>query len=236
MNVTPSMSTPSNPPSRPLTPAELALVATVHMDRESFRTLRDLLVALSPSVIATEMSAYGIRFRRTRGRQIQAAIRRYLRRSGSTLDRAGELAATMILLRFPFEYLAARQAARKVGVPIVNLGRDRDSAAWLGRLGQAEWDERRMAAMAAAPRNLKAELDVERRRAVGMSIPPIRPGPRDRVYARRIGGLAKAEGGVAAVLGWEHVAPRVSGNAAWILHDSPLQIWIVSGGKVYRSG
>jgi hypothetical protein len=236
MNVQPPMSPRPIRASRPLLPGEIALVGTIHMDRESFRALRDLLVTLSPTVIATEMSGWGIRFRQNKGRQIRAAIRRYLRRSGIRWERAGELAATMVLLGFPFEYLAALQAGRRLGASIVNLGRDRDSLAWLGRLERAEWDETQMTAMAAASRDLKSELIAASRKAVAQNHRAIHPGPRDRIYARRIGEMIDEAGSLAAVLGWEHVAPRVSGNTAWFLRQRVSHSWLVTGGDVRQLG
>jgi hypothetical protein len=220
--------------SRPLASGEIALVGTVHMDRESFRVLCDLLVALCPTLVATEMSGLGTDFRRRTGRQIQAAIRRYLRRARIPWARAGEPAATIMLLRFPFEYVAARRAARRLGVPVVNLGRDRDSAAWLMPIARGAWDAARCAGLAAAPRDLGAELAAVRSRALGLEVSGIRPGPRDRILARRIKELTVPAGSVAVVLGWEHLAPGVSRNVAWILQGQEVRAYLVVGGEAHQ--
>lgn len=235
MNLQPPMLTTLPPPSRPMTPTDVVLIGTVHLDRRSYRALRGLIVALSPSVIATEMSRFGLAFRQGPGRRIRCGLRRYLRKAGLSILDSGEVGARILKLGMPFEYLAAHRAARRAGARLEFLGRDRDSAAWLTPLAHDAWNDARIAEIAALPRDLKAELAVARARALDSNT-MVRPGFRDRIYARRIRELAESGERVVAVLGWEHVRPDVSENTAWILHNGMPQLWFVAGGDTFRLG
>lgn len=229
MNRVNPMSNPPAPPSSPLAPGEVALVGTVHMDRGSYRALRDLVVALRPQVVASEMSQFGLRFRRTEGRRLRSKILQFLRRSG--LRAEGDLQATLWLLSLPYEYLAAVRAARRIGARVAFLGRDRDSRVWLSRLLHQDWSQETLEGLARAERRLHDELDAEIRRAQRLEREGIRPGPRDRVYAEGIEALAHQGLAVVGVLGWEHLVASVPGTTAWYLHAQVVGSWLVAGGE-----
>ena len=211
----------------------LALVGTVHLDRQSYWALKELLLALESRVIASEMSPWGIAFRHGRGRQLKGQLGGYLRRNGGTVHEAGELTALVRLLSFPHEYLAARAVARATGAQLVHLGRDRDSQARLGWLLKTQWDENRLGELVASGKSFVAELSYQRRRALDGDSVGIRPGLRDRLLSGKLDELLSGRATVAAVLGWEHVCGNVPGNVSSLLKSyNPAGFLVVEGETV----
>jgi hypothetical protein len=212
----------------------LALVGTVHFDRHSFHALKMLLNTLDSNVIATEMSEWGIAFRHERGRQLKGQLLRYVRRNGLTRHEAGELSALVLLLSFPHEYLAARAVSRATRVPLVHLGRNRDSRIWLGRLLKDPWDAHQLQRLSASGAQLEAKLSYERRRALLGDAVGIKPGLRDRLLSERLRDLLSSGVTVAAVMGWEHVCRKVTRNVASLLKPFNPAGFLVVDGKTVR--
>ncbi len=207
--------------------SRVCLVGTVHLDHESYAALHDLIVSLSPSVVATEMSEFGLMLRLGPGKAALSSYRRRLRKAGLTPWEGGEVGARVLTLRVPFEFLAARRAARRVGARITFLGRNRDSALWLLPLVREATDEARAEAMMRWARDLRTELATVLHAARRLD-----PSPptslRDRRYARMVHALAGREERVVTVVGWEHVRRGVPRSMAWILRQAlDVQVWTV---------
>jgi hypothetical protein len=212
----------------------LALVGTVHFDRQSYHTLKELLLMLGSSITATEMSEWGIAFRHGRGRQLRGRLLRYIRRNGLPRHEAGELSALVSLLSFPYEYLASRAVARASKAQLVHLGRNRDSMVWLGRLLKEPWDGHQLQRLSVPGAQLNAKLSYERRRALLGDTAGIKLGLRDRLLSERLRDLLSRGVVVAAAVGWEHVAAGVKGNVRFLLSDVEPECYLVVDSKARR--
>jgi hypothetical protein len=180
------------------------------------------------------MSEWGISFRHGRGRQLKDQLLRYVRRNGLLLHEAGELAALVMLLSFPHEYLAARAVSRATKARLVHLGRNRDSQAGLGPLLKGHWDEQQLGRLAATGRQLSAKLSYQRQRALNGDTCGVTAGSRDRRFARTLQDLLSGSTTVSAVLGWEHVTSGVEGNVRSLLSDRNPTCYLVVDGRARR--
>ena len=119
----------------------LILVGIVHTDIASYKTVVSILQSAGATAIALETHSFSISFRMGPGARLKGAYRRFLRSRNIPPGYGGELSCRLAHLRIPFEYLAARTAARRSGgMEIVHLGRKRDAIAGLVPLSREPMD------------------------------------------------------------------------------------------------
>jgi hypothetical protein len=120
---------------------ELILVGTVHRDSEGFGKLTGLLARERPTVVAVEVSPYGLFFRCREGRRLRRRLERRLRRwtkdRGDAWQSWGQLLAIDNQLALPFEYRAALRYCRDTGASLSLI----DLSSWSREAIQTQWPQ-----------------------------------------------------------------------------------------------
>lgn len=98
---------------------ELVLIGTVHGDPDGMLRLLKLLRLERPSLVAVEVSPYGLSYRKRNGRRLRNRMIRRLRqvavRRGLSYKGRGQVQAIFAQLSLPFEYRAALRFCRDSG-------------------------------------------------------------------------------------------------------------------------
>jgi hypothetical protein len=119
---------------------ELLLIGTVHGDPDGMVRLLRLLRKERPSLIALEVSAYGVSYRKRYSRRLRSRMIRSLRRLAARHNSwkdAGQVQAILEQLDLPFEYRAAVRFCRDSGAVIRCL----DLSDMSKQLIQPRWQE-----------------------------------------------------------------------------------------------
>jgi hypothetical protein len=116
---------------------ELVLVGTVHRDPEGFGKLTGLLARERPTVVAVEVSPYGLFFRFREGRRLRRRLRRWAKGRRGAWQSWGQLLAIDSQLALPFEYRAALRYCRDMGVPLSLV----DLSSWSRAAIETQWPQ-----------------------------------------------------------------------------------------------
>jgi hypothetical protein len=120
---------------------ELVLVGTNHRDPDGTTKLVRLLTRESPSIVAVEVSPYGLYYRHRNGRSLErrfkGAVGHLSERLGVSWRRWGQLLAIHSQLKMPFEYRSALRYCRDTGGSLVCL----DESSWSKRWIHEHWQQ-----------------------------------------------------------------------------------------------
>jgi hypothetical protein len=120
---------------------ELLLIGTVHGDPDGMLRLLKVLRREQPSLVAVEVSPYGLSYRKRNGRRLRRRMIRRLRhaalRRGLSYKDRGQVQAIFAQLNLPFEYRAALRFCRDSGAGLWCL----DLSEVSRRLIQPFWQE-----------------------------------------------------------------------------------------------
>ena len=120
---------------------ELLLIGTVHGDPDGMVRLLELLRQEQPSLVAVEVSPYGLSYRKRNSRPLRGRVIRRLRRlairHGLSWKHLGQVQAILEQLNLPFEYRAALRFCRDSGAVLRCL----DLSDVSSRLIRPSWQE-----------------------------------------------------------------------------------------------
>lgn len=118
-----------------MTGRRLVLIGTVHRDPLSETHLAGLLETLHPARLTLEMSPAALRFRQTRGVELNARLDALLqrlaaelRRPRETLEHHPEVPGIRRLLALPYEYRVAAAWAQAAAIPLELI--DQNEISW----------------------------------------------------------------------------------------------------------
>jgi hypothetical protein len=133
---------------------ELLLIGTVHGDPDGMVWLLRLLRKERPSLIALEVSAYGVSYRKRYSRRLRSRMIRSLRRLAARHNSwkdAGQVQAILEQLDLPFEYRAALRFCRDSGAVLWCLDLSEVSRRLIQPLWQELLDFRNLETLLALP-------------------------------------------------------------------------------------
>jgi hypothetical protein len=134
---------------------ELVLIGTVHGDPDGMLRLLKVLRLERPSLVAVEVSPYGLSYRKRNGRRLRSRMIRGLRQAAvrrglSYIDR-GQVQAILAQLSLPFGYRAALRFCRDSGAVLWCLDLSEVSRRLIQPLWQELLDFRNLETLLALP-------------------------------------------------------------------------------------
>jgi hypothetical protein len=201
----------------------LILLATVHGDPAGYGRARRIFEQLQPEVITVEISPFSVRYREQAlqgwRRQLAEALKTLPPEAGQSLAVARVAAQTDV----PFEYRAARDWGRLHQVPLKLLDAGMVARSHLPRYADEllSLDNLRVLSENAASGTLEEFVAAEFHRARLAREGKLRPLPRlvasdnqsrERLWAKRLKGLAASGKRVVHLGGWEHLVPWEGGG------------------------
>ncbi len=183
------------------------MVGVIHGDRSAKGRLKEIIRAIDPDMITVEFTNYGLNFRRNNSKYLKRRIKRIAR---LLKIRSESLSNIRNFLDLPYEYLVAREYAKKKGIPLYLVDMDFFSFFRL-RYAQDLFKEENLKKMAEEKR--LHGLDIERRIADmyfhknrKLFSPSQEMRIRDEYAFRLISKLLEANGGkLLHICGWQHL-------------------------------
>lgn len=102
---------------------EFYMVGLIHGEEKGKKILKGLLNSLKPDVITLEFTNFGLSFRKKNYPRLRKRVTRFL--TGSSSAQGKELVARVLnFLRLPFEYVVAKEYAKKNNIPLYLVDMD----------------------------------------------------------------------------------------------------------------